>query len=216
VSDGVRPLRNYGSLRRRREFTLETIEVTALAVVLGSSQNANVLGDIGSDLVLRRRGGGGVVLLRPGDLWIDAWIPGNDPRWTHDVLRQSIAVGEWWRSAIRAVSGHPVEVHARAASAGPAPVVCFAALSPGEVVLDGAKVVGLTQWRVREGALVSGVLPRSDSRELAGRLASPVDPLSLQHPSQESLGLAGRERDLEVALQAAAGLPVAVIRSSLS
>ncbi len=35
-------------------------------------------------------------------------------------------------------------------------MVCFAGVGPGEVVREGRKVVGLAQWRSREGVLVHG------------------------------------------------------------
>src|SRR6185503_5499788 len=62
------------------------------ALVLGSTQaeavvDAGVRSARGVDLV-RRRSGGGAVLLVPGStLWIDVVIPRADPRWDDDVTR---------------------------------------------------------------------------------------------------------------------------------
>ena len=36
---------------------------------------------------------GRLVLLRPDDLWIDWWIPHDDPRWRRDVRASSRMVG---------------------------------------------------------------------------------------------------------------------------
>src|ERR1700722_14899773 len=74
-------------------------------VVLGSAQRAGILkqervAEIGAEVV-HRRGGGGAVLLHPGDhLWIDAWIPRDDPLWDPDVSVAAAWVGAWWRAAL--------------------------------------------------------------------------------------------------------------------
>jgi hypothetical protein len=39
------------------------------------------------------------------------------------------------------------------------PMVCFAGLGPGEVTVDGAKVVGISQRRTRVGALFQCAVP---------------------------------------------------------
>lgn len=41
-----------------------------------------------------------------------------------------------------------------------ATVVCFAGLAPGEVTVDGAKVVGISQRRTRAGARFQCSVPR--------------------------------------------------------
>jgi hypothetical protein len=208
VTDGVRPLRDYEAIRRIRSMTIDVVEVTAPSLVLGSGQSAGIVRHAEGFELRRRRGGGGVVLLRPGDLWIDAWIPADDVRWDHDVRRQSMVVGEWWRVAIATVTGTPVTLFDGPARPGPAPSACFASLAPGEVTYAGAKLVGLSQWRAREGALVAGVLPIGDSRPLARHLTDRVEPALLAHPSQASLGLLGRTRELARAVVAAAGAPI--------
>jgi hypothetical protein len=101
-------------------------------------------------------------------------------------------VGRWWLDALEAhevadlsqyVAGTNDEVSMS--------VACFANSSPGEVVSPAGKVVGLTQWRPREGALVSGVLTYLDSRDLARMVVGPSELVTqLQHPSQSSLDLA--------------------------
>jgi lipoate-protein ligase A len=128
-------------------------------VVLGSTQSEAVLDraaaeDFGVEVV-RRRGGGGAVLLLPGDhLWVDAWIPLDDPLWQADVSRAAQWVGEWWRASLAGIGVDGCEVHQGKALPGPfGALVCFSGRGPGEVFRHGAKVTGVSQWRSREGAL---------------------------------------------------------------
>ena len=54
--------------------------------------------------VVRRRSGGGVVLLVPGEcLWLDVVVPRDDPRWDDDVARAMWWLGEVWCQALAAV-----------------------------------------------------------------------------------------------------------------
>jgi lipoate---protein ligase len=130
-------------------------------LVLGSTQPTEivagwVLRERGVELA-RRRGGGGAVFLRPGDhLWLDAWIPRGDPLWVHDVSRAAEWVGAWWCGALERFGSSGLEVHiGRSVPGHLGELVCFAGRGPGEVLHGGRKVVGLSQWRSREGALFS-------------------------------------------------------------
>jgi lipoate-protein ligase A len=126
-------------------------EVAAPAAVLGSTQageliRSDALERSGRQLV-RRRSGGGVVLLDPGrQLWCDVVIPRGDPLWDDDVERASWWVGEWWAGVIDGGAVHRSGLTDRAAGS----VACFAAVGPGEVVVGDAKVVGISQRRTRE------------------------------------------------------------------
>jgi lipoate-protein ligase A len=135
-------------------------------LVLGSTQSADLvspdaLGERSVELV-RRRGGGGAVYLEPGShVWVDAWIPRDDVLWAHDVSVAAEWVGQWWMDALLGdgadaggVGG--LSVHTgRAVPGALGDLVCFAGRGPGEVFFDGRKIVGLSQWRCREGALFS-------------------------------------------------------------
>jgi lipoate---protein ligase len=128
-------------------------------LVLGSTQRSELVrtpyaSEIGTEVV-RRRGGGGAVLLRPGDhLWIDAWIPRDDPLWRADVGDASLWVGAWWNAAFRRSGIDRCSVHrGRALPGDHGALVCFSGRGPGEVFHDDRKVMGVSQWRSREGSL---------------------------------------------------------------
>ncbi len=157
----LRELYDYDALRDAREATFNVVTPERATLVLGSSQSTDLL-DLErlADLpVRRRRGGGGLVLVRPDDLWVDWWIPAGDERWRSDVHASSRMIGEWWADALRQFGSGAVTVYDGPLEGDPAfRLVCFAGRGPGEVFVDGRKAVGVTQWRVREGVLVSTVL----------------------------------------------------------
>ena len=164
--DGVEDLYDYGDVRRLGDATMFRARVERPLIVLGSSQRQAILTGQALETmpVRRRRGGGGVVLLQPGDVWIDWWIPAHDPRWSGDVRESSLRVGRWWMEALGPLIDGFLHVHDGAVEGALAHrVVCFAGRGPGEVFVDGRKAVGLTQWRVHEGNFVSTVLAASSS-----------------------------------------------------
>ncbi len=127
--------------------------------------------------VLRRRSGGSAVLLRGADpLWVELWIPSCDRLFDRDVRRASERVGEWWAAALRSMGASRVQVHRGAAVPGDgSDWSCFAGLGPGEVLSGRRKLVGLAQWRCRQGALFQcAVHVHWDAGRLAGVLA--LDP----------------------------------------
>lgn len=137
-------------------------EVAHPTLVLGSTQPPEVVTPLAleerSVEVVRRRGGGGAVYLEPGTyLWVDAWIPRDDPLWEHDVSVAAEWVGRWWIDALTgAGSADDLSVHTGRSEPGRlGGLVCFAGRGPGEVFDGDCKVVGLSQWRSREGALFS-------------------------------------------------------------
>lgn len=137
-------------------------QVRAPALVLGSAQpdsvvdTATAAGDRVE--VTRRRSGGGLVSLVPGnDCWIDLIIPRQSSLWVEDVGRAFHWVGSVWADALTAVL--PPDLAATVAVYTGPPlgreagrVVCFAGLGPGEVTVAGRKVVGLSLRRWRDGA----------------------------------------------------------------
>ena len=125
------------------------------ALVLGSAQrpevaDADALAAAGVELV-RRRSGGGAVLLVPGEVaWADVIVPADDPLWHDDVGRATHWLGATWARALDACGLPDLEVHH-----GPmvrtrwSSLVCFSGLGPGEVHAGGRKVVGISQRRTR-------------------------------------------------------------------
>jgi lipoate-protein ligase A len=138
---------------------VEVLEVTAPALVLGSAQPAT---DTAADVaieVARRRSGGGAVLLVPGDFtWVDVSIPRYDVLDDDDVARAFHWLGHAWASALRSL-GFDANVHTGALIASPwSPRVCFAGVGAGEVLVDGRKVVGLSQRRTKHAVRYQSVV----------------------------------------------------------
>jgi lipoate-protein ligase A len=152
-------------------------EVAEPTLVLGSTQSpelvdAATMRERGVGLA-RRRGGGGAVFLGPGEqLWLDVWIPRDDPLWAPDVSAAAEWVGVWWTEALAGREQHGFDVHrGRSVPGDFGDLVCFAGRGPGEVFEGGRKLVGLSQWRPREGALFSScAYLRWDPAPLVGLL----------------------------------------------
>jgi lipoate-protein ligase A len=130
------------------------------ALVLGAAQRPAIVDEAAAartgTAVLQRRSGGGAVLLVPEDsVWVDVWVPVGDPLFEHDVVRAADWVGRWWTSVLEhlGVDG-AVPVTGRAHRTPLSDLVCFGALAGGEVQVGGRKVVGVSQWRCRQGALL--------------------------------------------------------------
>jgi lipoate-protein ligase A len=127
------------------------------ALVLGSSQHPDVADEralerSGTELV-RRRSGGGVVLLVPGEVsWVDVVLPAGDPLWDDDVGRASHWLGAVW-ARVAATFGVDAQVHRGPMVRTPwSRLVCFAGLGPGEVQVGERKLVGVSQRRTRSWA----------------------------------------------------------------
>ncbi len=176
---------------------------TDAAIVLGSRQQPETVDAAACHArglaVVRRRSGGGAVLIRPGAVvWFDLVLPhGVAP---DDVRGAMVWAGELWQGAladIGALDGLDTTVHT-GAMAGSVPfglvgsvpaervgskwcdLVCFAGVGPGEVLAPAGKLVGLSQRRTRYGIRIQGMVhrrPLSDDAlaVLVGPL--PADPL---------------------------------------
>lgn len=129
--------------------------VTGVGLVLGSTQSLETADQIraaaaGTE-ILRRRSGGGAVLLRPGgQVWVDFFVPASDPLWSDDVAYAAQWVGELWSEVIEPFVAEPISVHSgRLVADRWGRLVCFAGSGPGEVFAGGRKVVGVSQRRTR-------------------------------------------------------------------
>jgi lipoate-protein ligase A len=141
---------------RRR---LRVAAATASALVLGSTQpaadvDAAAAAALGVEVV-RRRSGGGAVLVEPGVVtWVDLCVPAGDPLWQDDVGRAAWWVGEAWAEALGRLGVGGTAAHRGGMVSTPwSARVCFAGLGPGEVRVGDAKVVGVSQRRTRAGAV---------------------------------------------------------------
>jgi lipoate---protein ligase len=132
--------------------------IGATTLVLGSTQDLDTVDPgrvarYGADVVRRRSGGGAVLVAPLAQVWIDVWIPRQDRLWDDDVLRSSWWLGETWTRALESLGALPLVVHRGSATRTEwSDVVCFAGVGPGEVSVGSAKVVGVAQRRTREGA----------------------------------------------------------------
>jgi lipoate-protein ligase A len=155
---------------------IEVLVPTSTALVLGSTQDEPAVAPAGLEVV-RRRSGGGAVLVGPDDpLWVDVDLPATDPLWVDDVGRSFRWLGEAWAGALTDL-GLAVATHDGPFEPGPwGRLVCFAGRSPGEVLADGAKVVGLAQRRTRAGARFQCAVPARWAPEpLVEALVAPDD-----------------------------------------
>jgi lipoate-protein ligase A len=122
--------------------------------------------------VVRRRSGGGAVLVEPGDIvWIDVVVPRGDELWDDDVGRAFWWLGDLWARTLASLGVPDPQVHRGPLVTTPlSPLVCFAGLGPGEVTVDGRKAVGIAQRRTREGALFQCAVPLAWNRERLAEL----------------------------------------------
>ena len=173
---------------------IEVLEIERPAVVLGSTQSFDVVdaaraAESGFDVV-RRRSGGGVVILQPGDhAWIDVTIPRGHALWHDDVERATWWLGDVWCNVLQDVapssplgggspSGWAVHREKLVATA-PERAVCFASIGPGEVVRGNRKVVGISQRRTKDAARFQCTVFREVNSSLYERLLRIEVPASL-------------------------------------
>jgi lipoate-protein ligase A len=153
------------------------------ALVLGSRQTVELVDVDACRLagieIVKRRSGGGVVLVEPGAMcWFDVVAPAGDSRFeavAADVGASMRWLGHHVGNALAALGVVGTTVHDAGMAGGRwAELVCFAGRGPGEVLVDGAKLVGISQRRTRHGSRFQCMAHVRWSPEvLVGLLADP-------------------------------------------
>ena len=138
------------------------VRIAQKAMVLGSRQDESLLnGELCSRdgiEVVRRRSGGGIVFLAPGEhVWLDVVVPRGDELWSDDVAQASWWLGDVWVQTLNALGENNVLVHRESLSSDAwGDLMCFAGVGPGEVVQQDdeslSKLVGISQRRTRDYA----------------------------------------------------------------
>lgn len=147
--------------------TVTVLEVDRPALVLGSTQpdsdvDLDAARATGVEVVRRRSGGGAVLLLPQRSVWVDVTIGRDDPLWLDDVGRAAHWLGDVWAATLGGLGCEAVTVHRGAVlETRWSRRVCFAGVGPGEVLVDGRKLVGVSQRRTRDGARFQCALHRS-------------------------------------------------------
>ena len=141
-------------------------------LVLGSRQTPDsvdsaVCEQRGIEVVGRRSGGGAVLVGTEQLMWFDVVLTRDHPGWNDDVGKSFAWVSDRIRSALASL-GVQTECHN-----GPmvntewSDLVCFAGLGPGELTIDGKKLVGISQRRTRQAARFQvAILRRWDPMEM--------------------------------------------------
>ncbi|MEZ5167898.1 MAG: hypothetical protein R2695_15975 [Acidimicrobiales bacterium] len=135
-------------------------------LVLGGGRSVAIVDEAGLARrgveLVRRRSGGGAVLLVPGHHeWIDVWVPRGTPERHDDVGRGADRLGGVLGGALDRTRRGP-------ASIAPAPhpptrwssSVCFAGVGSGEVLIGGRKAVGVSQRRTRDWIRLQSLVHR--------------------------------------------------------
>lgn len=146
---------------------------SAPAIVLGSRQDESVL-DLeacraaGLDVV-RRRSGGGAVLVAPSSmLWIDLIVPRGVGSVPDDVRGSMTWVGERWADVLKPLADGELIVHDGGMQCSAwSDLVCFAGIGPGEIRIGERKLLGLSQRRTRHGIRVQCLVHRSNAEPMA-------------------------------------------------
>lgn len=149
------------------------------AIVLGSGQSDDLVDRAACARaglsVVRRRSGGGAVLMRRHDVhWIDVVVPtGIAP---DDVRGSMVWIGQRWCEVLASLTDLSLTVHdGSMVSTDWSELVCFAGVGPGEVMNASRKLVGLSQRRTRRGVRIQALIyGRSAAHEYRDLFAGQV------------------------------------------
>lgn len=169
----------------RRSATFHTVDHPTL--VIGSTQpeasvDHRVADSLGIEVVRRRSGGGGVLLIPDEFVWLDLVIPDGDSLWCADVGRAMIWAGELWQAGLGEL-GVSSTVHPGGMIRSPwSAQVCFAGVGTGELIATGgaAKLVGISQRRTRHWTRLQTVCHLNWRPELVAALVAPPRPTAAE------------------------------------
>ncbi|MGE0137883.1 MAG: hypothetical protein AB7L17_06895 [Ilumatobacteraceae bacterium] len=176
------PASSHHDVERAARRAAWWLEVDSAALVLGSAQPDTTVDHDACRAagveVVRRRSGGGAVLLVPGEcVWLDVIVPPGDRLWDTDVGHSMWWLGEVWAEALVALGCDDVRVHR-----GPlqhtdwSRLVCFDSLGAGEVTVGGRKAVGISQRRTREWARLQSSVHLATGDDPSARLVALLAP----------------------------------------
>ena len=171
--------------------------------MIGSAQRDT---DVASGVeFVRRRTGGGAVLVVPDDLlWIDVVVPAGDPLSDDDVGRSFVWLGETWVAALRSLGVEAGAYRGGFCHTRWCRLVCFAGLGPGEVAVGNRKCVGLAQRRTRAGAWFQcAALLRWDADALLAQLVVDDGDVARAELRDAAVGLDVSAEELEQAFLSA-------------
>jgi lipoate---protein ligase len=173
------------------ERAVWVFEPSAPALVLGSAQR--VRDDLAPGIdVVRRRSGGGAVLVVPGEvLWVDVLLPAGDALWDDDVGRAFGWLGEVWAAALASLDVESSVHHGALVRSAWSDQVCVAGVGPGEVLnAAGQKVVGMAQRRTRTVARFQcAALGHWDPSSVSGLLRLPASAVADLEPAAAGVGV---------------------------
>jgi lipoate-protein ligase A len=156
--------------------------------------------------VINRNSGGTSVYADPSMLGLDVALPPHHPLIQDDVVESYRWMGEVWVHALSSlgITGRIVSIEEAHAQPRPSPDVesilrlaCFGSLSPYEVVVEGRKIVGLSQVRRAGRTLLQSGIYLTFSAEALSQLLLMSDRPRAAHKLEDvAIGLdqaAGRE-----------------------
>ncbi len=158
--------------------------VATSTLVLGSAQrdtdvDRRVADALGIAVVKRRSGGGAVLLLPDEFVWLDLVIPADDQLWDNDIGQAMVWVGELWQRALGEL-GIATDVNNSSGSTPWSRQVCFAGVGRGEVIDGGRKLVGVSQRRTRAAARFQSLCHLRWRPELVAALVAEPRPLATE------------------------------------
>ncbi len=158
VSDKAGNVQKLHSLMNQ-DWTLPSLWVmspTNSCLVLGSSQDDSCINyqhaKKAEVAIARRRTGGGAVFVDSQALfWVDLFVPRTHRLWEDDIGVASMGMGGVWKKALDSLGVDCQMYDKPFIKDSLSELVCFAGRAPGELLIHGRKILGISQRRMKEG-----------------------------------------------------------------